>query len=124
MLLAHIIDDFVLQPICLSKLKQKEIWKKYNKETNNLYENDYKVALFIHGLSWSILVHLPIIFYFGLYNSVVVFFSVLFHAIIHSVVDDYKANKKRISLIYDQYAHFGQICIVFCLFLNLNSFIV
>ena len=28
MILLHIIDDFVLQPISLSNLKQKKWWKK------------------------------------------------------------------------------------------------
>ena len=62
MLLLHIIDDFVLQAACLNKLKQKAFWADYVTKDNKLYQNDYLVALFIHGLSWSLMVHLPFIF--------------------------------------------------------------
>lgn len=55
MLLCHIIDDFVLQPICLSKLKQKDWWEKHIYE-NVMYKDDYKMALFIHSMSWSIMI--------------------------------------------------------------------
>lgn len=40
MILLHIIDDFVLQPISLSKLKQKSFWELYLKDSE-LYKNDY-----------------------------------------------------------------------------------
>ena len=59
MILLHIIDDFVLQPICLSKLKQKSFWETYVKDDEK-YKFDYKVALVIHALSWSIMIHLPL----------------------------------------------------------------
>ena len=51
MILCHILDDFVLQPVCLSNLKQKRWWDEhcYGKQ----YNNDYKMALLIHSLSWS-----------------------------------------------------------------------
>ena len=39
MIFLHIIDDFVLQPVCLSKLKQKDFWKRNTSEEdyNKLY---------------------------------------------------------------------------------------
>ena len=40
MILLHILDDFVLQGVCLNKLKQKEFWKDYISETNKLYKYD------------------------------------------------------------------------------------
>ena len=113
MILLHIIDDFVLQPVCLSKLKQKSIWDGYNKETGGLYKNDYKMALFIHGLSWSIMIHLPIFFLFLGWDEVVIdiafCLTVLTYAVLHSWVDDAKANKKKISLVTDQIIHLVQI---------------
>ena len=36
MILLHIIDDFVLQPICLSKLKQKSFWETYSAFANTV----------------------------------------------------------------------------------------
>ena len=63
MLLCHIIDDFVFQPICLSKLKQRDWWERNvgNEEYGMplLYKNDYKAALIIHSLSWAIMINLP-----------------------------------------------------------------
>lgn len=61
MILCHIIDDFVLQPVCLSKLKQKKTWEELE-DWCGLYKHDYIMALFIHALSWAIMIHLPIIF--------------------------------------------------------------
>ena len=42
MILCHILDDFVLQPVCLSNLKQKRWWDEhcYGKQ----YNNDYKTS--------------------------------------------------------------------------------
>ena len=54
MILLHIIDDFVFQPICLSKLKQKQYWIdacEKQKLDYEKYQNDYITALLIHGLS-------------------------------------------------------------------------
>lgn len=115
MILLHIIDDFVLQPICLSKLKCKDIWIEANKQYDNLYENDYKMALFIHGLSWSIMIHIPCIVYLLHINinpSAFIFLSIFIHGGIHSIIDNLKANKRKINLITDQSLHFIQILII------------
>lgn len=113
MILLHIVDDFVLQPVCLSKLKQKSFWDEYNKETGGLYKNDYKMALFIHGLSWSIMIHLPLFFMYLDHNEMIfdIFFciTILIWALFHSYVDNAKANEKKISLVNDQIIHFIQI---------------
>lgn len=114
MVLLHIIDDFFLQSMCLSKLKQKETWTEYNEKTNNLYKYDYIVALFIHGLSWSIMVHLPL-FIFDI-SEVLLIISVFANAIVHSYIDDIKANKKKINLVTDQFLHFLQILIIYFIF--------
>lgn len=107
MVLLHIIDDFVLQSACLGKLKQKEFWEHYITEENKLYEHDYLVALLIHGLSWSLMIHLPFIFMDC--NEWVLLGLVVFQAIIHARIDDVKANKKSINLVVDQSAHLLQI---------------
>ena len=107
MVLLHIIDDFVLKTACLNKLKQKEFWKNHITDDNKLYQYDYLVALVIHGLSWSLMIHLP--FFFLNCNEWILFGLVIFQAIIHSRIDDLKANKKTISLVVDQSAHLLQI---------------
>lgn len=106
MFLCHIVDDFVLQPVCLSKLKQKKWWE--TNYPNALYKDDYKTALAIHSLSWAIMVHLPFIFMTGVKGGII-FISVVLNTIIHYIVDNEKANKYTISLDTDQTIHFGQI---------------
>ena len=117
MILCHIIDDFVLQPICLSKLKQKDWWfdniKEYKKY--ELYKNDYKMALLIHVLSWSIMIHLPLMFI--KVNEIVLTISIIINCIIHYIVDDLKANKYKINLITDQSIHLIQIILIYLMFL-------
>ena len=112
MILCHIIDDFVFQPICLSKLKQREWWKT-NIKFAKMYEDDYKMALFIHSLSWSIMISLPLIFLCDV-NEWVLLFGVTINTFIHYHIDDSKANEYNINLIQDQLAHFIQI-LVYCL---------
>ena len=113
MILMHIIDDFVLQPISLSKLKQKEFWEK--NYPDKLYEHDYITALIIHGFSWSIMVHLPI-FAFSTKSEFLISLSVSVNAFIHALIDDLKANDKKINLGTDQKIHLLQVFIIFILF--------
>ena len=106
MILLHIIDDFVLQPICLSKLKQKSFWEPYVKDDEK-YKFDYKVALVIHALSWAIMIHLPLMFIVS--NEILVLVSVAINTAIHAYIDDEKANKLNITLLEDQLIHLIQV---------------
>jgi hypothetical protein len=119
MFLFDIIDDFVLQPICLSKLKQKRYWieecKKYNLNISK-YDTDYITALLIHGLSWSIMIHVPLMFLGGIRDDFFLLLSVLFNAVIHAIIDDLKANKLKINLDVDQCLHGFQIVITWIVF--------
>ena len=112
MILLHIIDDFVLQPICLSKLKQKTFWEPYVKD-NEKYKFDYKVALVIHALSWAIMINLPLMFIVS--NEILVLISVIINATIHAYIDDEKANKLNITLLEDQLIHLIQIGVTWAL---------
>ena len=119
MFLFDIIDDFVLQPICLSKLKQKRYWieecKKYNLNILK-YDTDYITALLIHGLSWSIMIHVPLMFLGGIRDDFFLLLSVLFNAVIHAFIDNLKANKLKINLDVDQCLHGFQIVITWIIF--------
>ena len=106
MILLHIIDDFVLQPICLSKLKQKSFWEPYVK-SDEKYKFDYKVALVIHALSWAIMIHLPLMV-IGI-SEYSILFSVIINTIFHAWIDDEKANKLNITLFEDQIMHLIQV---------------
>lgn len=112
MILLHIIDDFVLQPICLSKLKQKSFWEPYVKDDDK-YKFDYKVALVIHALSWAIMINLPLMFIVS--NEILVLISVIINAAIHAYIDDEKANKLNITLLEDQLIHLIQIGVTWAL---------
>ena len=112
MILLHIIDDFVLQPICLSKLKQKSFWEPYVKDDEK-YKFDYKVALVIHALSWAIMIHLPLMFIVS--NEILVLVSVAINTAIHAYIDDEKANKLNITLLEDQLIHLIQIGVTWAL---------
>lgn len=112
MLFAHIVDDFYLQGI-LAKMKQRSWWQE--KLPDKLYEYDYIVALIIHAISWAIMITLPILFV-SVWNphwAVYLMFGI--NLAIHAVVDDLKANRKKINLVIDQSIHFVQIIITWCI---------
>ena len=109
MILFHIIDDFVLQPISLSNLKQKKWWKKQEGYSDK-YKDDYKVALAIHSMSWSIMIHIPLVIMFPSLGQLALLISFIVNAVIHYYIDDLKANKLKINLFEDQMVHFWQIC--------------
>lgn len=118
MVLLHIIDDFVLQPICLSKLKQKKWWEENIKSGSDLkkYKNDYITALIIHSLSWSIMIHLPL-FLFVSDNALSI--SIIINMLIHYIVDNYKANLDKLNLTQDQAIHLIQVYITAFILLKL-----
>ena len=109
MILFHIIDDFVLQPISLSNLKQKKWWEKQEGYSDK-YKDDYKVALAIHSISWSIMIHIPLVIMFSSLGQLALLTSFIVNAVIHYFIDDLKANKLKINLFEDQMVHFCQIC--------------
>ena len=109
MILFHIIDDFVLQPISLSNLKQKKWWEKQEGYSDK-YKDDYKVALAIHSMSWSIMIHIPLVIMFPSLGQLALLISFIVNAVIHYFIDDLKANKLKINLFEDQMVHFWQIC--------------
>ena len=118
MILCHIVDDFVLQIGCLSNLKQKGWWEK--NAPDKMYENDYKMALFIHCLEWSIMIHLPILLSHTAILWYMLAISITINCVIHYIVDDAKANKRKINLIQDQTIHFVQIIITFIVLIVLK----
>lgn len=108
MILAHVIDDFVLQPVCLSKLKQKEWWEK--NAPDKMYEDDYIAALIVHAVSWSIMILLPIMFFTDV-PDVIIALAFGINSMIHAHIDNLKCNEKEIDLKVDQIVHLIQISI-------------
>lgn len=109
MIFCHIVDDYYLQGI-LASMKQKQWWEKNASE--DLYKNDYKVALLMYSFSWSFMIMTPSVVYkFITGGTDISMIIALFIAnvLIHSIVDNLKANRKLINLITDQTIHLVQI---------------
>lgn len=110
MLFCHIVDDYYLQGI-LASMKQKVWWEKNFPEEK--YKNDYKVALIEHAFSWSFMISLPMIInrFYELKEGTVILMMVMIviNTVIHTIVDNDKANKLIINLIEDQLTHIFQI---------------
>lgn len=107
MILAHIVDDFVLQSASLSKLKQKFWWEQQDGYASQ-YQNDYSMALLMHSMSWSIMILLPGMFTVDIPGTVL-FGLFVINAGLHYLIDDLKANKKKINLLDDQTFHMLQV---------------
>lgn len=105
MLFCHIVDDYYLQG-WLASAKQKSWWEK--NAPDKMYRNDYKVALVCHSFSWTFMIMLPIAIATS-WNMGWLFLAYPINMIIHMIVDDLKANKKKINLIQDQNIHLAQI---------------
>jgi len=113
MILAHIADDFYLQGN-LAKMKQKVWWEKLF-EYKSLYKYDYKMALLIHSMSWSIMILVPAMILLPTISSYILFSIFIFNAIIHYIVDNEKCNKLRINLMADQTIHLLQVIVTWVL---------
>lgn len=116
MIFCHIVDDYYLQGI-LASMKQKSWWNKNAPDI--MYKYDYIVALLMHSFSWSFMIMLPIIAYILIYNlSMHIFLIIIYivNTVIHSIVDDLKANKLKINLITDQSIHIIQILVTWLIF--------
>lgn len=113
MIFCHVVDDYYLQG-WLASAKQKKWWKE--NAPNELYKNDYKVALLVHSFSWVFSINLPILVYalfLHILSSIIFpyFILLVVNMIIHYIVDNLKANKLKINLIADQNIHLFQIMI-------------
>lgn len=111
MIFCHIVDDYYLQG-WLASAKQKMWWKK--NAPDELYKYDYIAALFMHSFSWTFMIMLVPTIYVLLVGGIwspVVFVANL---VIHMIVDDMKANRKKINLIQDQSIHMIQIFATWC----------
>lgn len=105
MLLGHLVADYTLQG-WLADGKQKSWWTKTCGGADK-YKHDYIAALVCHSLYWSIFVCAPF------YASNHFLLAIILNTAVHAVVDDLKANQKRINLVQDQLIHIVQILLTF-----------
>lgn len=106
MIFFHIVDDYYLQG-WLASAKQKSYWEKNHPE--ELYKRDYIWALLMHGFSWTFMIMFPIAYISGFDLSLQFGFIFFVNWNLHAIVDDLKANKKKINLWQDQMIHLCQI---------------
>lgn len=106
MVFMHIVDDYYLQGI-LASMKQKSWWGN----TDSLFKNDYMWALLMHAFSWTFMIMLPIAFVYGFKISLLFLIMFSLNWSIHAIVDNLKANEKKINLWHDQLIHLAQIII-------------
>lgn len=111
MIFLHVVADFNLQTDDMKKWKQKLWWD--NNYPEELYEDDYKMILGIHSFVWAFTIHIPIMAYIIIYDIHLDVFSllwtVLLNVIAHYIIDDMKANQRKISLIMDQALHYTAV---------------
>lgn len=124
MIFLHIVDDYYLQG-WLASAKQKSYWEQ--NAPDELYKHDYIMALFMHSFSWAFMI-MVVPSVYTLINttntnnaSLVIVLFFLINLCIHMVVDNLKANLKKINLVQDQLCHLVQILITWVAFVLLNS---
>ncbi len=119
MVFLHCIMDYTLQGDFIANAKQKKWWTEH-KSYKEKYKYDYIAILIVHGFMWSFGIHIPMIIIelcnLVTINEVSIFLSIIFNGIIHSWIDDCKANKMYINLIEDQVIHIIQIFITLSIF--------
>lgn len=117
MIFLHIVDDYYLQG-SLASMKQRRWWEK--KAPQSLYRWDYLVALGMHSFSWTFMIMLPISFNLGFAINATFILIFIINVVIHGIVDDLKANRRRINLVIDQVIHLVQILVTATIFFVLT----
>ena len=112
MLWLHVADDYYLQGK-LASMKQRSWWEI--NAPDRMYRHDYKAALIFHAFSWTCSIMLPAIILYFIGSIKPAFFvlaaCIVVNTVVHAIVDDLKANKKKINLIQDQFIHILQVVI-------------
>lgn len=111
MVFFHILDDFFLQSAWLVSGKQKSWWEA--NVPDPLYKNDYVMALLMHSFSWACSIMIPIGLALHWEIPCICYIMIIINAVVHAIVDHFKANKHAINLITDQLIHLLQILVTF-----------
>lgn len=109
MVLGHLLADYPLQG-WLAQAKQKSYWSNFEEK----YKRDWIPALLCHAVMWGVLVCLPMAVTLDLrveYMLGWMWLAIPINVAVHFVIDDLKANRKKINLWQDQLLHLIQIAI-------------
>ena len=110
MVFCHIVDDYYLQGK-LALFNQKSWWEE--NAPDQLYKYDYIVALIMHSFSWAFMIMLPVAVSQEFQIGAVFVTMFIINTVVHAIVDDLKANKRKINLVTDQSIHISQIIVTF-----------
>ena len=110
MMFCHIVDDYYLQGK-LALFKQKSWWEE--KAPDEMYKHDYIVGLMMHSFSWAFMIMLPVAVSQEFQIEAVFVTMFIINTAVHAIVDDLKANKRKINLVTDQLIHICQIIVTF-----------
>ena len=114
MMFCHIVDDYYLQGK-LALFKQMSWWQE--NAPDEMYKHDYIVALMMHSFSWAFMMMLPIAVSQEFQIGAVFVTMFIINTVVHAIVDDLKANKRKINLVTDQSIHIGQIIVTFMMWI-------
>ena len=120
----HVWSDFYKQG-WLAESKCKTWWVQ-QPNYNKLYENDHWGMLIAHSIHWCFCIMLPSLIYGTIYTQNLTLFGFLsaivfiINVVIHSIVDDLKANQHKTNLLQDQFIHLTQIIVTVCFLWGLS----
>ena len=114
MIFCHIVDDYYLQG-WLASAKQKKWWA--GNAPDRMYRFDYIWALIMHSFSWAFMIMLPVADSLSFNIGISFVVALLINVVMHGVIDDLKANRRKINLWQDQIIHLMQIVITAIVFL-------
>lgn len=109
MFMGHVIGDSVFQTSSISLKKRESYWKSYG----NYKRYFYIFYLLVHSFIWSSTIHISLLIILGVkyFNKILI--SYIVNILLHSIIDDMKANRKLFNLIVDQFLHSLQILLTF-----------
>lgn len=121
MLFLNYIGDYVIQKAgFLAELKQKSWWEK--NAPNPLYVDDYKFALLVHSFTWAFITMLPIAILKNYQIGFGFLILLIVNTVVHTFIDDLKANKEKINLWGDQILHIIQVLATFLIYIYLPQY--
>lgn len=104
MIFLHFLFDFYIQTKSDSLIKRKDWWeKRHNGKSKRKY--NHILGLLMHSFTWSFAILIPFYLEAGTINYIALFIN----TIVHAIVDNLKANEKKLSSVEDQAIHFIQI---------------
>lgn len=121
MIFLHIVDDYYLQR-WLASAKQKSWWEQ--NAPDKMYQHDYIMALFMHSFSWTFMIMVsPLVYVLvasSYINTTLAAIMFVVNLCVHMIVDDLKANRKKINLIQDQLVHLAQVVVTWVALVVIN----